>query len=65
MRIDSIKIKLLMVEQEIRQADLADRCGFARQNLSAKLTRGTCTIETAGKIAKALGVPVREIIKED
>ena len=65
MRIDSIKIRLLMVEQEIKQADLAERCGYARQNLSAKLARGTCSAASASKIAEALGVPVREIIKED
>lgn len=54
-----------MVEQEIKQADLAERCGYARQNLSAKLARGTCSAASASKIAEALGVPVREIIKED
>ena len=65
MRIDSIKIKLLMAEQEINQSALAERCGIARQNISAMLARGTCSIVKVGKIAKALGVDAREIIKED
>lgn len=65
MRIDSIKIKLLMAEQEINQSVLAERCGIARQNISAMLGRGTCSIAKVGKIAKALGVDAREIIKED
>lgn len=65
MRIDSIKIKLLMAEQELTQAALAKKCGIARQNISAVLARGTCSIAKVGKIAKALGVDVREIIKED
>ena len=65
MKIDSIKIKLLMAEQEINQADLAERCEVSRQSVSCLLRCGSCTTKTAGKIAKALGVPVREIIKED
>ena len=65
MRIDSIKIKLLMAEQEINQTVLAERCGLARQNISITLARGTCSIAKVGKLAKALGVDPREIIKED
>ena len=65
MRIDSIKIKLLMAEQEINQTDMSERCNIARQNISTILTRGTCSVVSAGRLAKALGVPVREIIKED
>lgn len=33
MKIDSIKIKLLMAEQDLRQVDLAERCGISRQNI--------------------------------
>ena len=65
MRIDSIKIKLLMAEQEINQSGLAERCGISRQNISAMLARGTCSIAKVGKLAKALGVSVAEIVKED
>lgn len=65
MRIDSIKIKLMMAEQEINQAVLADRCGVSRQNISATLARGTCSITKVGKLAKALGISVAEIVKEE
>lgn len=65
MKIDSFAIKLLMAEQEINQTELAEKCGIARQNLNILLGRGTCSPKTAGKLAKALGVPVREIVKED
>lgn len=65
MKIDSIKIKLLMAEQEISQAVLAERCGIARQNISTMLARGTCSIANVGKLAKALGVDIQEIIKEE
>lgn len=65
MKIDSIKIKLLMAEQGINQSILAERCGITRQNISAMLARGTCSPAKAVKMAKALGVDAREIIKED
>ena len=65
MKIDSIRIKILMAEAEMNQADLAEKVGIARQNISAMLARGTCSIAKVGKIAKALGVDVREIIKEE
>ena len=64
MKIDSIKIKLLMADQGMTQADLADRVGISRQNISLMLGRGTCSIAKVGKLAKALGVDAREIIKE-
>lgn len=64
MRIDSIKIKLLMAEQEMNQSQLAERCGISRQNISQMLGRGTCSVAKLGKLAKALGVEPREIIKE-
>lgn len=65
MKIDSIKIKLLMAEQGINQSVLAERCGIARQNISAMLARGTCSITKVGKLANALGVDARQIIRED
>lgn len=64
MKIDSIKIKLLLAEIGITQTDLSSICGVSRQNISTILMRGTCSCATAGKLAKALGIPVREIIKE-
>lgn len=65
MRLDSIKIKLLMAELEINQTVLAEKVGVSRQNISLMLCRGTCSITNAGKLAKALGVSVREIVKEE
>lgn len=64
MKIDSIKIKLLMAEQGINQSELAEKCGISRQNISLTLSRGSCHPVKATKLANALGVSVREIIKE-
>ena len=65
MKIDSINIKLMLAEQELRQIELAEKVGMSRQNLSTILTRGTCSTVNAGRIAKALSVDVREIVKEE
>lgn len=65
MRIDTIKVKLILAEQEMTRTELAERCGISRQNVSTILTRGTCEPKTAGKLAKGLGIPVAEIVKED
>lgn len=63
MQIDSIKIKLILAEQEMTKTDLAERAGISRQSISNILTRRTCEPKTAGKLAKGLGVPVTEITK--
>lgn len=65
MKIDTIKVQLLLAEQEMTKTDLAEKSGICRQNISIILGRGTCTPATAGKIAKALDIPVAEIVKEE
>lgn len=65
MRLDVLKIKLIIARKELNQTDLAKRCGMRRQALNEIFNRGTCTLKTIGKIAKALDVDVTEIIKEE
>ena len=65
MRIDVSKIKAALAELGMTQAALADVSGVSRQSISTILNRGTCSLIVSGKIAKALGVPVAEIMKED
>ncbi len=65
MKIDTHKIKLILAEREMTRTELSDLCGISRQNVSTILTRGTCELKTAGKIAKGLGIPVAEIVKEE
>lgn len=45
--------------------ELARRIGCSAQNLSVILSRGSCKPVTAGKIAKALGVSVENIIRKE
>lgn len=65
MKINAHKIKLILAEMEMTRSDLAAKCGISRQNISTILTRGTCELKTAGKLAKGLGVPLAEIVEED
>lgn len=64
MQIDTNKVQLLLAEQEMSKTDFAAKSGICRPNISIILGRGTCTPVTASKLAKALGVPVAEIVKE-
>lgn len=64
MDIDSYKIRVILAETGISQAELAVKCGVARQNISTILAKGRCSPRTAGKLAAGLGVHVREIARE-
>ena len=64
MKINATKIKLILAERGMTRSELADACGISRQNLSTILTRGTCELKSAGKIAKGLGISVAEILEE-
>lgn len=65
MEISKRKIKILMGMQCLTTKALAEKMGMQGNNLSTILTRGTCRPETARKLASALGVDIREIIKEE
>lgn len=65
MKLDTIKITLILAEQGLTKTDLAEKCGISRQNISTIMRRGTCAIPTGGKLAKGLGVSIRDIIKEE
>lgn len=64
-KIKSNKLRLLMAEQGKTQTSLAPLCGISRQSISNILARGTAAPKNAVKLAKALGVPVAEIIGGD
>lgn len=65
MKISVLKIETLLAEKNMTKADLANRCGISRQNVSTLIRRGTCEPRTAGKLASGLGVEVREIIEKE
>lgn len=55
----------LMAEKKISVTTLAEQANMTRPGLSALLhgRGGNCTLETAGKIADGLGVPLHELLK--
>ena len=65
MKLNAWKVKLILAEKEMNQADLAIKCGVNRQQINEILSRETCSLKTLGRIAKALDVPVTEIVKEE
>lgn len=65
MKLNAWKIKMLLAEREMNQSDLAVKIGVNRQQVNELLSRETCTLKTLGRIAKALGASVAEIVKED
>lgn len=65
MKLNVRKIKLILAEQEMNQADLAVKIGVNRQQVNDLLSRETCTLKSLGRVANALGVKPAEIIKED
>lgn len=64
MKINSLRVKLILADLGMTQAKLAESCGIARQNISNILTKGRCSPVTAGRIAASLGVPTSEIVLE-
>lgn len=65
MTINTQRIETKMAELGLTKKALAANCGISAQNVSTIIRRGTCEPKTAGKLAKGLGVPVAEIIKEE
>lgn len=63
MKIDNAKIKIIMAEQQLTHAALAQRMGCSRTWVSTQLGKNhTCRPATVGRIAKALGVSVADIV---
>ena len=64
MKLDVMKIVLILAEQGMTKAELAARSGVSRQQISTIIGRGTCSPKTAGKLAAGLGISVGEIMEE-
>lgn len=63
MKISKQKIFAAQAQLGITMKQLAELSGISRQNISTVVHRGSCRPETAGKIARALGVDVTEIME--
>ena len=51
----SKKIRIMLVEENLRIIDLADRLNTSQQNISAKLKRNNFSVKEMDQIAEVLG----------
>lgn len=63
MKISKRKILSMMGAKLMNQEQLAQAAGVSRATVNASLLKGSCSTQTAGKIAKALGVDPAELIE--
>lgn len=64
MKLNEIKVLLLMANLCINQKQLAEKAEISRQTLSAVMNGRNCRPELLGKLAKALEAKPEEIIKQ-
>ena len=63
MQLNAKKLKLFLAENCMSQADLARACGITQAIVSFYLSgRNQPRLKTLGKIAKALNVPVMDLV---
>ena len=65
MRISKTNALIAMAKKGMTQKDVAESIGMTQQYLCIVLGRGTCSMKTLEKIAKAIGVDVMDIVKEE
>lgn len=65
MKLDSKKIRLAMARACMNPQDLAIAADMPPQTINGALRERSIRPATLGRIARALGVDVTEIIKED
>ena len=64
MRLNTLRIKHILLDKSMSRAELAEKAGISYQRVCSYMT-GYCrpSLNTLGKIAKALGVDPAEIIE--
>lgn len=64
MRLDEKKLRIEAVEQNLSQIELMKKTGISRATLSKVYNGGSCSLNTAFKICKALNIDLDELVKE-
>lgn len=65
MKVKGLQIDIAIAEKGYRRAEFATECGILPQTLSKLIRDNSTTMYTAVKIAKALNVPVTDLIAEE
>lgn len=64
MNLDVQKLKIEVCKHGMNQKELVKKSGISKATISKIYNGGSCSAETAFKIAKALGVEVKTLVKE-
>lgn len=64
MKLNRLRVECIMADKGIKTIDIARISGLSAAGVCRALKFESCKPITAGRIARALGVEVREIIKE-
>ena len=65
MRIDRVKLIAEMARQNLKVTDLASKAGISRVTITAARSGKSIGGNTAGHIARALGVDVTELLEDE
>ena len=65
MKLNAMEVKVLSVENNLNQAELAEKAGLSRITITSLMTGKNGSAKSLNKIANALNVPVRQIITID
>lgn len=65
MKLDIKKIKIILAQKGLNQTEFARLLGARRQEVSRIFKQEGCCLKNVGRIAKALGVNVSEILAEE
>lgn len=64
MRLNVLKVQILMAERKLTIKKLAETSGVSRQTISCIISGKGCSPQVAYKIAEALAVDLEQIAKE-
>lgn len=64
MRLDEKKLRIEAFKQNLSQVELMKKTGVSRATLSKVYNGGSCSLNTAFKICKALNIVLDELVKE-
>lgn len=65
MRIDRVKLVSELIRQDLTQKRLAELSGISRATINYIRSGKSCTDEVGHKIAKALNVPIEQLLESD
>ena len=63
MKIKVFRLKCLIADKGLSTVEFTERAGISRNTLSSVFNGKSCSVSTAAQLAKALNVPLEEIVK--